>query len=98
MLSTESHYCPPLGPVLAGLLPAKGHRSQRIVIRLAMLFVLLALPIPGFAQTTVSTGGIQGTVTDPSGALVSGAKVSVANVATGETTSAKTNSAGAYTF
>ena len=64
----------------------------------AMLIVVLALAIPGFAQTTISTGGIQGTVTDPSGALVSGAKVSLANVATGDTTFANTNSAGAYTF
>ena len=28
-----------------------------------------------FAQTTISTGSIQGTITDPSGAVVNGAKV-----------------------
>jgi hypothetical protein len=63
-----------------------------------MLIVVVALAISGFAQTTISTGGIQGTITDPSGALVSGANVSLTNLATGEIASATTNSAGAYTF
>jgi len=58
-----------------------------------MLVVVLALAISTFSQTTVSTGGIQGTVTDPSGALVSGAKVFLSTIA-----SVNTNSAGAYTF
>ena len=68
------------------------------MIASAMLVVVLQLIPLGFTQTTVSTGGIQGTVTDPSGALVKGAKVSVTNVATGQTASIDTNSAGAYTF
>jgi hypothetical protein len=64
----------------------------------AMLIVVLGLAISGFAQTTISTGGIQGTVTDASGAVISGAKVSLTNVGTGEIASANTNSAGAYIF
>ena len=63
-----------------------------------MLVVLLGLAISAFSQTTVSTGGIQGTVTDPSGALIIGAKVSVSNAATEQIASVKTNSAGSYTF
>ena len=63
-----------------------------------MLVVLLGLAISVFSQTTVSTGGIQGTVTDPSGALIIGAKVSVSNAATEQIASVKTNSAGSYTF
>ena len=58
---------------------------------------LLLFSFPLLAQTTVSTGSIVGTVTDPSGAVVSGATVSVVNVATGQTISTKTNSSGAYT-
>jgi carboxypeptidase family protein len=58
---------------------------------------LLLFSFPLLAQTTVSTGSIVGTVTDPSGAVVSGATVSVINVATGQTISTKTNSSGAYT-
>ena len=38
--------------------------------------VILSLLLPSaFAQTTVGTGSIVGTVTDPSGAVVSGAKI-----------------------
>lgn len=49
-----------------------------------------------FAQTTISTGSIQGTVTDPSGALVNGARVTIRNRGTGQTSELITNSSGAY--
>src|SRR5262245_56994956 len=65
---------------------------------LAMCLAIAGLFISALAQTTISTGSIQATVTDPSGALVTGAKVSITNVATGQSDSVKTNSAGAYTF
>ena len=42
------------------------------------------------------TGSIQGTVTDPSGAIVGGADVTATNVATGVGTSRKTTEAGFY--
>ncbi len=42
------------------------------------------------------TGSIQGTVTDPSGAVVPGASVTATNVATGVETSRTTNGAGFY--
>lgn len=74
------------------------YRTHITAAATAMLVVVLELVISGFSQTTVSTGGIQGTVTDPSGALVSGAQVSLTNLSTGQTASANTNSAGAYTF
>ena len=48
------------------------------------------------AQTTVGTGSIVGSVTDPSSAVVSGAKVTVTNVATGQVITLSTNSYGAY--
>jgi len=41
-------------------------------------------------------GSIVGTVTDPSGAVVSGAKVTITNVATGQTIELTANSAGAF--
>lgn len=62
---------------------------------LAMAFLLSSILL--MAQTTISTGSIQGTVTDPSGAVVSGAKVSITNRATGGVGVGRTNSAGAYT-
>src|SRR6202453_1271397 len=49
-----------------------------------------------FAQTTISTGSIQGTVTDPSGAVVGGAKVTITNKATGQTFATSTSSSGTY--
>src|SRR5206468_539584 len=49
-----------------------------------------------WAQTTVGTGSIAGTVTDPSGAVVSGGKVVITNTQTGQQMNLTTNSAGAY--
>ena len=69
------------------------HRSCTRVIAFAM--VLLAGAFSS-AQTTISTGSIQGTVSDPSGALVDGAKVTITNKATGEVTNLATNSSGVY--
>ncbi|HZW79618.1 MAG TPA: carboxypeptidase regulatory-like domain-containing protein [Candidatus Deferrimicrobiaceae bacterium] len=49
-----------------------------------------------FGQTTISTGSIQGSITDPSGAVVSDAKISIVNKATGRAIITKSTSAGAY--
>jgi len=49
------------------------------------------------AQTTVSTGSIQGTITDPNGAVVVGATVTITNKATAHAFATSTTSAGAYT-
>jgi hypothetical protein len=48
------------------------------------------------AQTTISTGSIQGTITDQAGAVLSGAKVTITNKGTGQAISVTTTSAGAY--
>jgi len=55
-------------------------------VALILAFLLLTLVTatrPLFAQTTVSTGTILGTVSDPSGAVVVGAKLTITNVAMG---------------
>jgi hypothetical protein len=72
--------------------------------RPAMRFALLALvtvfallfSTGAIAQTTVAQGSIQGTVTDPSGAVVSGAKITITNKATGQVVNTTSSSAGAY--
>jgi hypothetical protein len=62
------------------------------------LFVLAGSVVPRLnAQTTISTGSIQGSVTDPSGAVVSGAKISISNKATGRVLTVTSTAAGAYT-
>ena len=60
------------------------------------LALLIFLPPYVLAQTTVATGSIVGTVTDPSGAVIVGAQVSVSNNATGQEIHVTTNSAGTY--
>ena len=53
----------------------------------------LVLQFPAFAQ---STAGVQGTVTDATGAVVPNASVALRNQSTGEERSTVTDSAGAY--
>jgi len=60
------------------------------------LALLVFLPPYLLTQTTIATGSIVGTVTDPSGAVIVGAQVSVSNNATGQEIHVTTNSAGTY--
>ena len=60
------------------------------------ILLLSALAVSLSAQTTISTGSIQGTVTDPSGAALSGAKITISNKATGQVVTTTTNSSGTY--
>lgn len=67
--------------------------------RLELLMILLCLCCPALkssAQTV--TGAVRGTVTDPSGAIVSGASVTATNTATAVQTKATTNQAGEYSI
>ncbi len=72
------------------------HLFRMLVAVIALVFVSGAWT-PGFSQTTISTGSIQGTISDPSGALVGGAKVVINNKATGRVITVTSNSAGTYT-
>jgi hypothetical protein len=60
------------------------------------LVVCLLLPCLLQAQATISTGNINGTVVDPSGAAVPRATVTVTHIDTGVTTNVTTNSGGFY--
>lgn len=75
--------------VRAGL----GRVPQTVV---ASFFCVALFALPSLAQTTISTGSIQGLVTDPSGAVVPNAKISISNKATGRLITTKSTSAGAY--
>src|SRR5271157_119773 len=63
---------------------------------LATLMVFLCVPLSLRAQTSISTGNILGTVTDPTGAVIPGAPVKITNQATGLKLDLTTNSSGAY--
>ena len=63
---------------------------------LFVVLCVLACSALVLAQTTISTGSIQGVVTDPTGVVVSGAKISINNKATGRVIKTTTTSAGVY--
>ncbi|MGC2695051.1 MAG: carboxypeptidase regulatory-like domain-containing protein, partial [Candidatus Angelobacter sp.] len=52
--------------------------------------------LPAGAQSTVATGSIQGTVTDPNGAVVPNASVTITNKATGQASKLTSSSGGTY--
>src|SRR5271170_2550782 len=65
----------------------------------ATLIIFLSFSVPGlWAQSAVNSGTINGTVTDPSGAVIPGAKVSILNPVSGYTRSTVTDGAGRYQF
>jgi len=70
-------------------------RTQLLSVFFASAFIVL-LAANLVAQTTISTGSIQGTITDQAGAVLSGAKVTIASMATGQSVSVTTTSAGAF--
>lgn len=62
--------------------------------RIGVLWLLLSATVGLWAQAP--TGGIEGTVSDATGAVIPGAKVTVTETATGRTIELTTNSAGRY--
>src|SRR3979411_1389756 len=66
----------------------------RLLTLVAMLLLFSASLL--VAQTTVGTGSIVGTVTDPSGAVVSDAKVVITNTGTNQSINLASNSSGSF--
>jgi len=64
---------------------------------LALLLVAPLMQQIAYGQATNSSGAIQGTVTDPTGAVVSGAKITIREPDTGFTKTLISSSAGFYT-
>jgi|SRR5579862_2135994 len=77
-------------------MPVKSN-AMYVLLRYALYLTILGVTSGVFAQTTISTGSIQGIVTDPSGAVVPHANVSITNKATGQVFTTTTSSAGTYT-
>lgn len=71
----------------------KSSSSYRLLCGAILLF-LLAPSLPLIAQVTL--GSLSGTITDPTGKVVSGVKISVKNIATGQATETQTDSSGHY--
>ena len=69
--------------------------GQFALLALIALSLLLVSSV-SFAQTTVAQGSIQGTITDPSSAVVSGAKITITHKATGQVATVTSSSSGTY--
>jgi hypothetical protein len=69
--------------------------SRRIGI---IVGLVLAVTVPAWGQTQITTGVIQGSVSDPSGALVPGASVEVKNLETNSTRTQTTGVDGRFVF
>jgi len=69
------------------------HFAARLCVLVAIALLLSPLLT---AQTTISTGSIVGTVTDPQGAVVPAAKVTISDKGTGQAITTSTTSAGAF--
>jgi Carboxypeptidase regulatory-like domain len=64
---------------------------------LAMVALLFVTALAGYGQaTSVNGGSVQGSITDPSGAVVSGATVTIKSTDTGLTKTLTTDAAGFY--
>jgi hypothetical protein len=68
---------------------------KRFGLPVILLFVCMAAQ-HGMTQTV--TGAVRGTITDPSGAIVSGATVTATNTASGVATTTRTNNTGEYSI
>jgi hypothetical protein len=64
----------------------------------ALVGVSAVAPPSAFAQVSVSTGGVTGTVTDPQGATIPNAKVTIANKDTGTNQVVETGSSGSFSY
>jgi hypothetical protein len=70
--------------------------QRRVLILILLLVVSVCLAVQVFAQSTMGTGSIQGTVTNQLGAAQSGAKVTITSKATGAAQQFSTSSTGTY--
>ena len=70
-------------------------RNARILAS-ALFFAVVALSLSAVAQSSVSSGTIQGTVTDATKAVVPNAKVEVTNPVSGLSRTVKTDGAGHF--
>ncbi len=71
--------------------------NKRLSFLLLFLFAMAAVPMHLAAQATAS-GSLQGTVSDPSQAVVSGAEVTIVSLSTDAKRTTTTNSSGGYRF
>ena len=72
--------------------------TKRLITGILALLVIAAVMAPSLMAQSLVSGDLTGTVTDPSGAVVSGATVTAQSSSTGATRNATTGSNGTYRF
>ncbi len=70
--------------------------NRKILVVLALVALAVLSGQPAWSQVTLSTGSIQGTLTDPQGAAVAGAKVTITSKGTGAVLIPPVTAGGAY--
>ena len=71
---------------------------KKLITGILSILVIAAVMAPSMMAQSLVSGDLTGTVTDPSGAVVSGATVSIKSDATGATRTATTGANGTYRF
>lgn len=74
--------------------PSSRPWATGVLLHSALLMVTFSGVL--LAQTTVGTGSIVGTVSDPSGAVISSATITITNTTSGQVISVVSNSAGSF--
>ena len=77
---------------------SRGSAFYTFCLFVCALFALLLLPPLGLAQSSLGSGRLEGTVLDPSGAVVAGAAVTARNTETGVSTTQRSDSEGHFLF
>lgn len=70
--------------------------NRKLLVVIALLAAVLVVYQPAWSQATISTGSIQGTISDPQGGAVPNAKVTITSPTTGQTVELVTDGAGLY--
>lgn len=73
-------------------------KSCRAILLLLVASALFAFSAPISMAQSSTTGGVTGTVTDPSGGVISGATVTITSLGTGQARTATTDANGSYKF
>ncbi len=71
---------------------------KKLITGILSLLVIAAVMAPSLMAQSLISGDLTGTVTDPSGAVLSGASVTIKSDATGATRTTTTGSNGTYRF
>jgi hypothetical protein len=76
--------------------PSEWRQNLLLIAGFVLMSLLVCVPHLSFAQ--INTGGITGTVKDPTGAVISGAKITLTNDATAITSLTASTSTGTYSL